>query len=161
MGRVATKASSNVWYQARIKAAEYNDKFASREGASEVLGMSVSAISDAELGISKVMPVDKAVLMADLYNAPHLRNYYCRNECPIGKDRPLAVELDTIELVTVRLLKALETEAVDEVKKRLTAIAEDGVVSEDEVVDLDDIAGYLNRLSLHISSLQMILESLR
>lgn len=84
MGREATKASGNPWYEARKKAAEYDDRLCSREGAAERLGMSVSAVADAELGLSKCMPVDKAVLMADLYRAPHLLNHYCLHECPIG-----------------------------------------------------------------------------
>lgn len=61
MGRDATKAAGNPWYEARKKAAEYDDRLYSREGAAERLGMSVSAVADAELGLSKCMPVDKAV----------------------------------------------------------------------------------------------------
>lgn len=70
MGRDATKAAGNPWYQARKKAAEYDDRLCSRESAAEQLGMSVSSLADAELGNTKFMPVDKAVLMADRYNAP-------------------------------------------------------------------------------------------
>ena len=72
MGRDATKAVGNVWFEARKEAAKYDDRLQSREGAAELLGMSRSAVADAELGISKVMPVDKAVLMADLYRQPQL-----------------------------------------------------------------------------------------
>lgn len=70
MGRRATKAAENPWCKARLEAAKYDERLLSREGAAERLGMSVSAVSDAELGLSKCMPVDKAVLMADLYKAP-------------------------------------------------------------------------------------------
>lgn len=76
MGRDATKAAGNPWYQARKKAAEYDDRLCSRESAAEQLGMSVSSLADAELGNTKFMPVDKAVLMADRYNAPWLLNHY-------------------------------------------------------------------------------------
>ena len=76
MGREATKASGNAWYEARIHASKYDDRLASREGAAELLGMSPSSVADAELGLSKCMPVEKAVIMADRYNAPHLLNYY-------------------------------------------------------------------------------------
>ena len=65
MGRDATKAAGNPWYQARKKAAEYDDRLCSRESAAEQLGMSVSSLADAELGNTKFMPVDKAVLMAE------------------------------------------------------------------------------------------------
>lgn len=61
MGRDATKAAGNPWYQARKKAAEYDDRLCSRESAAEQLGMSVSSLADAELGNTKFMPVDKAV----------------------------------------------------------------------------------------------------
>lgn len=67
MGRGATKAAGNVWYEARMEAAKWNDKLLSRAGAAEALNMSEDAVKDAELGLNKCMPVDKAVLMADLY----------------------------------------------------------------------------------------------
>ena len=51
MGRDATKAAGNVWYEARMNAAKYDDRLRSREGAAERLGMSVSSIADAELGL--------------------------------------------------------------------------------------------------------------
>ena len=56
MGRGATKAVGNVWYEARINAAKYDDRLYSREGAAERLNMSVDAIRNAELNISKCMP---------------------------------------------------------------------------------------------------------
>lgn len=110
MGREATKASGNPWYEARKKAAEYDDRLCSREGAAERLGMSVSAVADAELGLSKCMPVDKAVLMADLYRAPHLLNHYCLHECPIGCRHSLSDEVLGIDRVTVKLLKSLKVD---------------------------------------------------
>ena len=62
MGRGATKAAGNVWYEARMEAAKWNDKLLSRAGAAEALNMSEDAVKDAELGLNKCMPVDKAVL---------------------------------------------------------------------------------------------------
>lgn len=49
-----------------------------------MLGLSVSTLADYELGNTKVVPVDKVVLMADLYNCPELKTGYCKHECPIG-----------------------------------------------------------------------------
>ena len=100
MGRGAVKAAGNPWYEARIRAAKHDERLNSREGAAELLGMSVSAVSDAELGLTKIMPVDKAVLMADLYNAPELLNYYCLNECPIGCRRAISDKMVDIEMAT-------------------------------------------------------------
>lgn len=118
MGREATKASGNPWYEARKKAAEYDDRLCSREGAAERLGMSVSAVADAELGLSKCMPVDKAVLMSDLYRAPYLLNHYCLHECPIGCRHSLSDEVLDIDRVTVKLLKSLKVDKLGEIKDK-------------------------------------------
>ena len=39
MGRGATKAAGNVWYEARMDAAKWNDKLSSRAGAAEALNI--------------------------------------------------------------------------------------------------------------------------
>lgn len=142
MGRDATKAAGNPWYQARKKAAEYDDRLCSRESAAEQLGMSVSSLADAELGNTKFMPVDKAVLMADRYNAPWLLNHYCLNECPIGCRHSLSDEVVGIDRVTVKLLKSLKTEKLGDVKDTLLDIAADGKITEDEKPALQEVLAY-------------------
>lgn len=103
MGRDATKARGNPWYEAWMEAAKWEDRLASREDAAEQLGMSVDAVKNAELNLDKCMPVDKAVLMADLYNAPQLLNHYCLKECPIGCHRSISEEVLDIDRITVKL----------------------------------------------------------
>ena len=156
MGRRPTKAGENPWYKARMEAAKYDDRLLSREGAAERLGMSVSAVSDAELGLSKCMPVDKAVLMADLYKAPHLLNWYCLNECPIGCRLPLSDEVLGIDRVTVKMLKNLTVDDIKDVKEQLIDIAADGVISDDEKPDFREVLGYLDELARTISELKTI-----
>ena len=156
MGRRPTKAGENPWYKARMEAAKYDDRLLSREGAAERLGMSVSAVSDAELGLSKCMPVDKAVLMADLYKAPHLLNWYCLNECPIGCRLPLSDEVLGIDRVTVKMLKNLRVDDIKDVKEKLIDIAADGVISDDEKHDFREVLGYLDELARTISELKTI-----
>lgn len=92
MGRTATKANSNICFRCRKEASAYNDKLSSREGAAELLGLSVSSLADYELGVTKVIPVDKIVLMADLYNAPELKVWYCSQECPIEDKRVIVAK---------------------------------------------------------------------
>ena len=147
MGREARKAVGNPWYEARKRAAEYDDRLSSREGAAESLGMSVSALADAELGLTKCMPVDKAVLMADRYNAPQLLNYYCLHECPIGCRQSLSDKL---------LLKSLKVDELEEIKDSLLDIAEDGRITEDEKPELREILDYLDDLAKTISELKTI-----
>ena len=156
MGRDAMKAAGNPWYEARKKAAEYDERLHSREGAAERLGMSVSSVADAELGLTKCMPVDKAVLMADLYNAPHLLNYYCLHECPIGCRHSISDEVVDIDRVTVKLLKRLKVDDLEKVKDRLLDISEDGVIEDAEKPDLMSVLTYLEELAKVISELKTI-----
>lgn len=156
MAREATKAVGNPWYEARKKAAEFDDRLSSREGAAESLGMSVSSLADAELGLSKCMPVDKAVLMADRYNAPHLLNYYCLHECPIGCRQSLSDQVLNIDRVTVKLLKSLRVDELNEIKDSLIDIAADGKITDEEKPELQEILDYLDELSRTISELKTI-----
>lgn len=156
MGRDATKAAGNPWYEARIRASKYNGKLASREGAAEMLGMSVSAVADAELGLTKFMPVEKAVLMADLYNEPQLLNYFCLHECPIGCRHCISDEVNGIDRMAVKLVKGLRVEEVEKVKNAILDIAEDGKVNEDEKNAFRKVLDYLENLGKLISELKII-----
>lgn len=158
MGRGATKAVGNRWYEARIKASKYNEKLSSRDGAAEALHMSTDAVTDAELGLSKVMPVDKAVLMADLYGDPSLLNYYCLHECPIGKNLPISDDVPDIDRITVSLLASKRVGEVNRMTERLLEIAEDGEISEDELDALETVVRYLEDISMKTSKLRNLLE---
>ena len=159
MGRGATKAAGNRWYQARIKAAKYNEKLSSREGAAEALHMSVDAVTDAELGLSKVMPVDKAVLMADLYGDVSLLNYYCLNECPIGRTLPISDDVPDIDRITISLIASKRIGEVNKIAEALLGIAEDGEISEDELDELEKVVHYLEEVSVKTSKLRNLLEA--
>lgn len=158
MGRRATIAVNNVWYEARMEAAKHNEKLKSREGAAELLGMSVSAVSDAELGLTKIMPVDKAVLMADLYKAPQLLKYYCNNECPIGGCGCLSEEVKSIEMVTVGILKQTRFNDLAQIREKLVDVASDGKISKEELDELDKVEDYLTELCKTISELKTLVE---
>ena len=157
MGRDAIKAGENPCFQCRKEAAKYNDKLNSREGAAEMLGVSVSSLADYELGITKVIPVDKVVLMAELYNAPELKAWYCTTECPIGRSLPMpSANISTVERTTMRLLKQLRQDEVQDIKDSLIEITADGVISEDEKVDLAEILEYLDELIKAARELRLI-----
>lgn len=83
MGTNPTKAADNIYCRCRKEAAKYNDKLNSRDGAAELLGISASTLADYELGITKIIPADAILRMADLYNAPELRNHYCKANATI------------------------------------------------------------------------------
>lgn len=158
MGREATKAAGNVWFEARKAAVKYDPRLQSGEGAAELMGMSSSAVADAELGLTKFMPVDKAVQMAGAYRAPQLLNYYCLHECPIGCKRALTNEVVSIELATVKLLKKLDVEQLAEIRSKLIDIAADGIDSTTEKINLIEVVSYLKELATTISQMEVVAE---
>lgn len=152
MGTNPTKAADNVYCRYRKAAAMYNDKLNSREGAAELLGISQSTLADYELGITKIIPADSIMRMADLYNAPELRNYYCRNCCPLGGEVP-KVEMENLDRISIRALSTFRK--IGETKELLLDITEDGVISEDEKGDLNKVLENLEELEQIAQSLKL------
>lgn len=155
MGTACMKGNKNVYFHARKKASEYNERLSSREGAAEALGISISTLADYELGITKFVPVDKVVLMADLYNCPELKTGYCKYECPIGKNIPLATSVRGIEGIALRLVKELDFNNIKDIENDLINIAADGVISEDEKPLLKMIIKKLDEVMIAISELKL------
>lgn len=144
MGSNPTKAASNMYCKCRLAAAKYNDKLNSREGAAELLGLSPSTLASYELDLTKVVPVENIALMADVYNAPELRRWYCTNVCPLGEDMP-KLELAELDRITVKTLATLRN--ISNVKDDLLDITADGVISPDEKPKLDNIIETLKEVS--------------
>ena len=136
MGSNPTKIEENIYLRCRKDAAKYNDKLNSREGAAELLGISPFSLRDYEVGATKFVPVDKVLIMADLYNAPELKRYYCANECPLGaycsEIQPMPAERTYI-----RLKNAIAD--IDQAMESLSEIMDDGIITEDEIDTLKDV----------------------
>lgn len=130
MGKHPTKALNNIYCQARLAAAKYNDKLMSREGASEYLGISKDSLTEYELGLCKFVPVDKVVIMSEGYNCPELLNHYCSEQCPIGSGRIEHLELKSLESHALRLANA--TKDMNILRDELMQIAEDGKIDDKE-----------------------------
>lgn len=156
MGRGPINENTNVYFKARKKAAEYNERLYSREGAAELLGISVSTLADYELGNTKVVPVDKAVLMSDLYNAPELITGYCMRECPVHGFLPLATEEKSIQGIALRLLKGFNEDELKAMKEDLIEITEDGVISCEEIPKLKQILDRLEKMAEIISEMKIV-----
>ncbi len=156
MGKDPMKENNNVYFRARKEAASCNEKLFSREGASEMLGISVSTLADYELGNTKVVPVDKVVLMADLYNCPELKYGYCKHECPIGKQMPLATEAKSIEGIVLRMIQKFDPEGMEEMKDSLVDIAADGIISDDEKPKLESILRQLDDMAVVINEMKLV-----
>ena len=147
------KPYESIYFRCRKQAALYNDKLNSSEGAAELLGCSVSSVAGYELGTTKCVPADVVVLMADLYNAPELLNYYCKNDCPIGCRKDIPTDIEPLENITLKLLDVLSPDKLQQRMNRLTQIAVDGKVSADEHDSMTEIVSYLNEVKKLVETL--------
>lgn len=155
MGRGSMNENTNIYFVARKRAAIYNERLYSREGASELLGISVSTLADYELGNTKVVPVDKVVLMADLYNAPELITSYCKHECPVHGFLPLATEEKNLQGIALRLIRGFDEEELKAMKKDLVDITEDGKIEANEIPKMREILDKLNVMAEVISEMKI------
>lgn len=136
MPRQATKAVGNRYYEARMQAAKYNEKLLTRAGAAECLpGVMEDSLKKYELDITRPPNVVVA-LMADTYNAPELRSWYCANECPLGKDRR-EMPVMPPERVVIRLQNTLKLAL--EIPDTLAEFMDDGVLDADEARKMPEL----------------------
>ena len=69
MGRGPTNENTNMYFQARKKAATYNERLWSREGAAELLGISVSPLATEEKSLEGI-----ALRLLQNFNEDSLKN---------------------------------------------------------------------------------------
>lgn len=142
MANIAAKTSSNIFYKARYEASRHNEQLSSREGAADIMSIDRGRLYRIESGIANPYP-EEIHLMADLYNAPELKNYFCKNICPLGEDIPKA-EVADLDRITVRTLSAIRK--LGETKELLLDITEDGVIDESEKGDMEKVIQNLEEL---------------
>lgn len=129
MPRQATKAVGNRYYEARIRASKYNEKLLTRAGAAEYLpGVTEDSLKKYELDITKP-PNIVVALMSDAYNEPELRQWYCVNECPLGKDCREIPEMPA-ERALIRLQNSIYE--MEKITKIISLLMEDGKLDESE-----------------------------
>lgn len=129
MPKQATKACGNRYYEARMRAAKYNEKLLTRAGAVDFLpGVTEDSLKKYELDITRP-PNIVVALMADAYAEPELRTWYCVNECPLGKDCREIPEMPA-ERALIRLLNV--SGEMEQTIRQLSTLMEDGKLTEEE-----------------------------
>ena len=129
MSRQATKAVGNRYFEARMRAAKYNEKLLTRSGAVDFLpGVTEDSLKKYELDITKP-PNIVVALMADAYNEPELRQWYCVNECPLGKDCREIPEMPA-ERALIRLQNSVYE--METLTRRLSLLMDNGEIAETE-----------------------------
>lgn len=126
MSRQVTKAAGNRYCQARLRAAEWNEKLLTRAGAVDYLpGVTEDSLKKYELDITKP-PNIVVALMADAYNEPELRQWYCVNECPLGKDCREIPEMPA-ERALIRLQNSIYE--MEKLTRQLSLLMESGEIT--------------------------------
>lgn len=153
MSNLTAKVASNVFYQARCAAATHNEQLSSREGAADIMSIDRGRLYRIESGVAVPYP-EEIHLMADLYNAPELRNYYCTEICPLGQCYVKA-NVKSLDRITIMAISSFQK--MDETKQRLLKIVEDGTVTADErdemlmvVKDLEELEGIAQNLKIWV-----------
>ena len=151
MANITAKTSANVFYKARCAASKRNEQLSSREGAADIMSIDRGRLYRIERGVINPYP-EEVHLMADLYNAPELRNYYCTDMCPLGAEMP-KIDVADIDRISIRALSTFRK--IAETKELLLDITEDGIITEDERSDLNKVLGNLEELERIAQSLRI------
>ena len=152
MGRISTKTNKNEYQITR------EELHLTREAASELLE-SIAPERIEKIENERVMPHPEEVLiMADKYKQPSLCNYYCANQCPIGRQYVPEVKLKDLSQIVLELLASLN--AVSKQKDRLIEITVDGEISDDQIEDFVSIQEELERISVAAETLQFWCEKM-
>ena len=152
MGRASIKENKNKYHLAR------EELGLSREKASDLLEViPPERIEKIENERSLPHP-DEVLAMSQKYKKPSLCNYYCSNECPIGKEYVPEVQVKELSAIVLEMLASLNS--VSKTKDRLIEIAADGVISNDEIEDFINIQNELERISITVETLQLWAEKM-
>ena len=147
MPRVSSKDNKSIYQKHR------EDLGLSREKASELLeSIPAERIERIESGKFTAHP-DEIVRMAEAYQAPQLCNYFCANECEIGKQYVPEIKISELSRIVLEMLASLN--AVKKSQERLIEITADGVIEKDEVEDFIFIQDELERISITVETLQL------
>lgn len=96
---------------------------------------------------------DEVLVMADRYKQPSLCNFYCANQCPIGREYVPEVKIKDLAQIVLEMLASLNT--MQKEKDRLIEITADGQITGDEIRDFIHIQEELEQISIAVETLQL------
>lgn len=147
MPRTSTKKDKSIYQVTR------EELGLSREKASELLEtIQPERLERIENAKYDVRP-DEVLLMAEKYQAPHLCNYYCANECAIGRQYVPEVEVKDLAQIVLEMLSSLNS--IQKKQERLIEITADGQIGKSEIEDFVDIQKQLEKISITVEAMQL------
>lgn len=148
MGRKSIKLNKSIYQLLR------EERGWSREEAEFQLEfISADKIAKIESGKTQAQPAD-VVQMSEKYGHPALCNYYCKNECEIGKKYVPEVKINTnLSQIVLEILNSLNS--LKKGKERLIEISVDGNIEDNEIQDFITIQRELTNISVTVQTLQL------
>ena len=101
---------------------------------------------------------DEILAMANAYKKPGLCNYYCSNECPIGRIHVPEIKSKDLAQITLEMLSTINI--LSKQKDRLVEITVDGEITNDEMDDFLQIKGELDKMTTSIESLKLWIDQM-
>lgn len=151
------KKSPNPNKSVYLKLREERDL--TRAEASELLVyISEDRLEKIENKRSNIQP-DEVLTMSEKYKAPELCNYYCANECPLGKKFVPEIKVKAISQIVLEMLASLNS--MEEKKNKLVSIFLDGKVSPEEEKDFKDIQEELNKMEMAVDTLNLWVDQMK
>ena len=147
MAKISNKENKNVYFQRR------EELKLTRDQASELLE-SITPERIEKIENERVEPHPEEILiMAGKFKSPELCNYYCSNQCPIGKQYVPEVKIQDLSKIILKMVNSLNT--VQDNQRRLINITADGVIDDIEIDDFIDIQEDLEKISITVEALQL------
>ena len=152
MGRASTKENKNPYQLIR------EELGLTREKAGELLEV-ITPERIEKIENERSFPhADEVLLMSQKYRKPSLCNFYCSNQCPIGKEYVPEVKIKDLSQIVLETLASLN--AIQKKKDRLIVITVDGKISGDELADFVFIQQELEKISIAVETLQLWCEQM-
>lgn len=155
MAKKSTKADKSIY---QLKREELNlTRFQVEDRMISIDAPAITAdrLEKLENGRTKITAYD-ALKLAEAYNCPELCNYFCKNDCDIGHNYDLVLEVNELPRITLELIAKLN--AANPLINRLIDIAYNGEISDDEIPDFAKIKVILDQVSLATNALDLWVE---
>lgn len=147
MGRISMKENKNIYHICR------EELGLSREKASELLEV-IPPERIEKIENEKSLPrPDEVLIMAEKYKVANLCNYYCANQCPIGREYVLEIQIKDLSQIVLEMLASLNS--MRKKQERLIEITADGKIDENEIEDFILIQEELEKISITVETMRL------
>ncbi|MBQ7999726.1 MAG: XRE family transcriptional regulator [Ruminococcus sp.] len=147
MGKASVKKNKNIYQLTRESLS------LTRDEASELLRlMSPERIERIE-NERQLPHADDVLIMAQGYKAPHLCNYFCSCQCPIGQEYIPRLKEEELSSIVLRLLSSLNS--MQNKQDSLVSITADGNIDTCELSEFVQIQRDLEQISSTAEALRL------